>query len=1034
MKKAQNKMMVRGIAKSFTRFLSIFGIVAIGAGFLAGLLAAAPDMKKSTDKYFDENNFYDVDIKSTVGFTADDIKALNGFDGVDKVMPAYVTDSILTDDNSNTYNARIFGYLTYGGSTLNNTVLLQGRLPKAKNECLAEIPNEYTSSEIKIGSILKFSPDNSNYDTLSDTYAAEDFTVVGLVKSPMFVSVESEQSTVGTGKVNLAVYTLESAYSLPVYTDLYLTLENAAALNAFYGDYETLCDNFTAKLEPFADARCVMRYAEIYSEAEKLVSDAENELTSQKRTAQEKLDNAQGELDDARKEISDGKAALNDAQAQIDSGETALASAEAAIAQSEAQYAEQLALYNAGKAQLEENAAAVNALKQLAQSGAELSAEQLAIIAQYDETAAVLETSGQQLSAARGALDSAAAQIAAQRAQLESAKAEIEQNRAKLENAEQELNDGTADYNKARQEFDDEFSKAEAELNDAKSELADIKSPEWYIFDRTSNVGFNSYKTNVEKVNAIAKVFPVFFFAVAALVALTTMTRMVEEERAQTGAMKSLGYSDWQILRYYLIYSGGAALLGCVVGFAVGFRAFPKIINKAYGMLFNSIPIKTPVIPSIALIIGLVTVVGILLTTYSACRSELREKPAMLLVPKAPKAGKRILLERIPFIWNRFSFTQKVTARNLFRYKKRLFMTLIGISGCSALLVTGFGIRDSINDIVDKQYGEIITYNHAMMLENPDDIETNEVLNKFFADKTLVSDYMAVSNENVTVTFNGEKQSAVLQSSDNTEKFKTFVTLRQFKDKKDIPFNDESVIINEKLAELLHIEVGDSITLTLDGGEKATAAVSGICESYLNNNVFVSQSMYRTLFGEDSVQSMILSKINAADSAERDKLSQRILSSDSVIYQTFTDNIKDSFSKSVKSIDYIVMILIFCAGLLSVIVVYNLTNINICERKKELATIKVLGFFDRETQNYIFRETNLISIGGILLGLVLGIFLHKFVIYTVELESVMFGRRIYWQSFIFAAIIEALFTMLVNLILRKKIKAIDMVEAMKTND
>ncbi|MEG0662971.1 MAG: FtsX-like permease family protein, partial [Anaerovoracaceae bacterium] len=514
-----------------------------------------------------------------------------------------------------------------------------------------------------------------------------------------------------------------------------------------------------------------------------------------------------------------------------------------------------------------------------------------------------------------------------------------------------------------------------------------------------------------------AKIFPIFFFLVAALVALTTMTRMIEEERGQIGALKSFGYSNFGILKYYLIYSFSASAIGVVLGLGGGFIIFPSVISKAYDMMYNLPPITTKVIWPIALIVGGITIFCIMATAYLACRSELKEKPAALLLPKAPKLGKRILLERITPIWKRIKFTRKVTLRNLFRYKKRFLMTIMGVAGCFALLLTGFGLRDSIGDIVNKQYGEIDRYNYILELNQ----EPTETL-------AVPGEYLLLHEVPVSISAKEKSERTTLDVPKDQEKLSDFVFLRERKSHEALSLKDDGVILTEKMSENLQVKVGDQVTIKLADGRKTEMKVSGIAENYVSSYAYINENTYKQAFGDSTSYTRVLIK------SDEENLAEKLLKDNDAGYVLSIESIKDSFKDSVKSIDYIVVVLILSAGALAVIVLYNLTNVNICERKKELATIKVLGFFEKEVSAYIFREINILSGIGMVVGIPLGILLHRFVMKTAEVDAVMFGRHIYWQSYLYAAAITIFFTIVVNLIMRRSIRKIDMVESMKAND
>lgn len=670
-------------------------------------------------------------------------------------------------------------------------------------------------------------------------------------------------------------------------------------------------------------------------------------------------------------------------------------------------------------------------------AAAELQSQREQADKEFAEAERLIEEKEGELAQARAALEE-------KREQLENMKPLLSQEQyaamlAQLAGAEDKIAAGCESVARARTELSDKqrqaeegFARAEEELDGLKTAIEDFPVVQWSITDRSDTVSYSSYKSNSEKVAAIAKVFPVFFFMVAALVALTTMTRMVEEERIQIGTLKALGYSKGAILCYYVGYSVAAGLLGGITGVLVGFYTLPRVIAGAYGMMYTLPQTQCAFYWNYALLIIPLAVCITAGATLCASLAQLAERPSTLMLPRAPKPGKRILLERTP-LWKHLKFSLKVTARNIFRYKKRLFMTVFGIAGCCALLLTGFGLRDSIHEIVDKQFGEIYRYNLTLALSREEAADDDSVIKGVLSDREYISDYACVYSGSGKAGANGRQESINVMVPRNTDELKRMINLRNRISGDDIAFNADSVVLTEKLCETLGVREGDTVTLTDADGKEADFVVTGVCENYISGFAFVSTEKYESSFGRPEYR-VVLAATEEHTQQVRDELSRKLLESDSVLRLSFSDTVRESFSNTVKSLDSIVIVLIVSAGLLAVIVLYNLTNINICERKKELATLKVLGFTDRETGAYIFRETVILCVLGILLGLVLGIGLHAFVVRTAEVDSVMFGRSISWLSYLLSAVITVLFTAAVDLFMRKKVNSVDMVAAMKANE
>lgn len=899
-----------------TRFLSILFIVALGSGFMAGLAATSPDMYDTADKYMDENNWFDLDIKSTLGFTADDVAAVASDADVKEAIGTNVFDIVLACGDTE-YTCRVFATLCDAENPMNGVVLKEGRMPENDGECLAQITmGRYFDGDIKIGDVLTLSGDNKNYDILDGCIKKNSLTVVGFVESPMCISITAEPSTVGTGRIALDIYTAADFFKTDYFTDIFVTLKGAAELDAFGDEYEDLINGRLSSIEALGDERMKIRRDSI------------------KETARESMAFLQ-------------KAAM--LAAQIKSAGTMPDTA---------------------------------AIKQIYENAA----------------AAVLTASGEPA-------------LASLLPQTEKAVAEGISDAGGLEAL---------------------ASAIAADIKAADNMTGEVSEVSWILRTRYDNTGFSAYDSNVGKVSALSKIFPAFFFMVALLVALTTMTRLVEENRAQIGTLKALGFTNGQILREYMFYSLLSSVLGCALGFAVGFRLFPRAISSAYSMMFILPETQTPFRADIALWVAPVTVGSILLASFLACHAEYKASPAALMQPKAPAAGKRIFLEHLPFIWKKLSFTHKVTCRNLFRYKKRFFMTVIGVAGCSALLLTGFGLRDSVSDIVDKQFGEIYKYELTLMTGGEEAMQSDDALAALLSDKSLVSDKMDFFEENAKAGEAVKTESIKICVPSEPSRTENFIALRNRKSGEAIAFPENGTVLTEKLCEKLGISVGDTVTLENADGKKGTVTVAGITENYISSYAYMNAATYESAFGTSPEFSHVMCRL--AGNADANDATGRFMNCESVVFANSSVSLKNSFSDSIKSINGVILTLILAAGLLCMVTLYNLTNVNICERRKELATIRVLGFHKREVENYIFRETNILSFIGAAAGLLVGVWLHSFVVRTVEVDQVMFGRSIYPMSYIYALAISVAFTLLVNIVMRGKIRSIDMVEAMKAND
>lgn len=1021
---------------SLNRFLSIVGIVAIGVGFLGGLLATTPDMRQGVSEYYTRQNVYDIDIKSTLGLTEEDFSSIVKNENVQTAMPAYVVDKVMAADGGETYTTRIYGTdLSAFGTDdyLNNFELLSGRMPENANECVLVIPDNGYTTEFNIGTVFQVSDfekveeeetvveeddDDDDFDfddievevpetTETELLEQETFTVVGIAQSALYYSIEAEPSTVGSGSVRLVMYVPQTAFSSDVYTDVFIKLHHTdESIDYFSDDYAQQVDAVVDDFSRLEEERAALRLAEVKEEAYEKLADAQQELDDACAEVDEELAKAQQELDDALVDLQEAQDTWNEKNKEYVEGLNQYVAASAQVADA--------------RAQLEAMRPYIDALKQAQAGGTPLSPAELAQIAQFDASDAQLAATEQTLYDTGQALVSA-------KTQLDDAQQEILDGHA-------EVHEGQIDLAEATQKAEEKLADAQAKIDDAYADLEALDEAEWYLFTLEDNVAYNSYKSNTEKVAAIAKVFPVFFFLVAMLVSLTTMTRMVEEQRTQIGILKSLGYTNGNILAYYLIYGGVASFCGCLVGLWPGYIIFPKMIGGAYGMMYMLPETPTPFRFDSALIISAAIILAIVVTSYFACRNILKNKPATLLVPAAPPAGKRILLERLGFIWKRFSFTQKVTARNLFRYKKRFVMTVIGISGCTALLLAGFGIKDSISDIVTKQFNELTTYDFIVSYAEENVFETDPKAVSFLTNEEYVEGYLPLAMQSVTLSnVTGERDITLITPRD-MDAFNATIHLRERGSKKEVPFDDNAVVITEKAAEQLNLSVGDNVQVETEDGDIATIQITGITENYINAYLYVGNAVYADIYTDPPAYKTLYVRTNPNASYTDDEYATAFLESDDVVYVMSANSLQANFMNALSSIDTIVLVLIACAGALALIVLYNLTNINIGEREKELATLKVLGFYNKEVSSYIFKEVYLLSFIGSLVGLVLGVFLHMFVIRTVEVDMAMFGRQIYLPSYLYAIAITLVFTVVVSLIMQKRLRDIDMVESMKAGE
>ena len=661
----------------------------------------------------------------------------------------------------------------------------------------------------------------------------------------------------------------------------------------------------------------------------------------------------------------------------------------------------------------------------------------------YNEGASTLEISKKEIDAAKGELDAARQLLGDNEKKLNdgeaalakgeaSFKASLSEGRREIAAAKVELADGKITFDTEKADALVKIADAEEEIKEAKRLLLELPD-EWFVYTRDGNPGYAGMGDDAERIGAIATVFPLFFFLVAALVCLTTMTRMVEEERIQIGTLKALGYGTFTIAMKYLTYSLLASLIGSIIGFVVGFQLFPRLIITVYGSLYSTPYVLAPFHWGIAMLSTGIAVLTTVFASLFATLNELRETPAVLMQPKAPKPGKRILLERIRPLWRRLSFSYKVTFRNIFRYKKRLLMTVIGIAGCTALLVTGFGISDSVKAIMGKQFDEIFTYD-GMVILNMDKEEGERNLDEILGDEPEVESYQDAHMENVNAySKNSTREYEVnLMTPEDTEKFKAFFDLHERKSKEGLNLTEDGAIITEKLSELLSVGVGDTLTYRDTDNRTYEFRVAGIAENYLVHYIFMSPAYYDQVTLRKPEINTGLFTFGDVSKVDISAFKGKLMENEGVLGTMIVETLREEFSKSLESLDYVVLMLILSAGALAFVVLYNLTNINITERIREIATIKVLGFRDKEVSAYVYRENTFLTLIGTFFGLFLGFVLQKYVMGTMEVDNMMFGKVISPLSYGLSIALTLGFSILVNFFMFYKLRSVNMVESLKS--
>lgn len=1083
MKKALNKDILRDILKSKGRYFSIMLIVALGVAFFSGIKVSPKVMRNTVDDYYDEYNFMDVEVISTLGLTDDDVKAIKKLDTVEGVFPTYSMD-VITNVKDQDRVLKVHALPTDDLSNdnkdyINRVKLIKGRLPKNSGECVVLKP-KYDHLNLKIGKTLKIK--SGTEDKLSDDLKKDSYKIVGLVETPYYLSYEFGNSSIGSGSVDGIMLVPQNDFETEAYTEMYITAKGAKDKTSFYQEYKDTVKKTEDQIDKITDERIEHRYNEVVGEATDELNKAKKEYNDKKKETEDKINKAEKELKDGKQKIKDGKQELKTKKAEtkkqikdgfkkLDSAEAKLKSGrkqyEAAKKEFESQKQRANSQISSAESQLAPLKSNIDSLKsnisglESQLSNPNISEEEKATltrtISKYRENLSALEgqynTGYAKIQSIKNQIKSGERKLARTKAELDRNQRKIKTERYKLytmeEKAEKEfkkaeeelvknekkLVDSEKELEKAKNEAKDEFKKAEKDLKEAEDEIKKIEKPEWYVLNRDKQYSAAEYGGCADSIDALAGIFPVFFVLVAALVALTTMTRMVDEQRINIGTLKGLGYTPGMIAKKYIVYAMSASAIGSIIGLIVGYTVFPTIIYNAYAIMYTvpKVELRTDLFITVLSI-----ATSIFVTTFAAfaaCRRELVEDPAILMRPKAPKNGKRILLERIGFIWNKIGFIWKVTLRNIFRYKKRFLMTVLGISGCTALILIGFGVRDSIQMIVDVQFGELNKYSMTASYDSDEKTEDVEYLKSLISNEKGVKEIGMFHNQNAKVMINNKEKEVTVVIPENKNTFKDFIELRERKSHTPIKLDNKGIVISEKAARNLDAKVGDKVKILNENDVSAEAVISGITENYVNHYIYMTNDYYKELFNRNADSNRIYGVLDDSITIDQeDKMASKIIDSTCANGTVFTTGIKDGFSDTIKSLNYVVLLMIVSAGALAFVVLYNLSNVNISERIREIATIKVLGFYDKEVSAYIYRENVILTLIGAVVGLGLGVILHQFIMITVEVENMMFGRLINPLSYAAAFILTIVMGTIVNLVMNKKLKKVEMVESLKSVD
>ena len=1025
-KSALRKDLFMEIRKSLGRFLSIFLIVALGVSILVGIRGTKPDMILSGDAYVDENRLMDIKVVSTYGFTEEDISVIEKLPSIEKVEGSFSIDALCTVGE----DEKVLHVISHT-EDLNRVTVTEGRLPEKNGECLVD-QDFLETSEYKIGDeiLLKSGTDTEIQNSLKSA----SYKIVGSGNIPLYFASDRGSTTVGNGNVSGFLVVDQSEFLSDIYTEVYATVEGAKDEISFTSEYEELVEEALKEIQFIQNARCEIRRENLAGEAQLQIEAARKELAEKRQQAQEEISQNEEQLKDAEWEIKLGKA-------QVESGKAQVESAKAQLELQENQLQEIKTVYEKAKKELQEKKADLEAQLQKAEEKIDSLGE---------EEQEILQETIEGIRKSIADVEQKIVEIPREFEQklsegerkVSDAKVLLQEKQEELLNAEKNLSaserkilSGKTDLSEAKEQVEAQIQEGENQIVSEEEKISGLELPIWYVFDRSVIPDYEGYGDNATRVEALSIVFPSIFFLVASLISLTTMTRMVEEQRLQIGTLKALGYKKSTILKKYISYALLATVGGGAAGFLIGGKLFPYIITVTYKIIFyKHIPQMTLQYPWID---GLVALLLALLCTGGAtlfsCYQALSEQPSALIRPKTPGTGKRTLLERCTFLWKHLSFTWKSTLRNLFRYKKRFFMTLFGIGGCMGLVMVGFGLRDSITDIADLQYGDLQLYDSSVYFGDTARDTARQDVETYLDENLYVDQYMSVNLSSMTIRNEKQEEEVYLMVIGDTDQAEDFIVFRNRISKKQYKLSDDGLILTEKTADMLGVKKGDTIGLYEDGKKELRVTVTDICENYVGHYAYMTEELYEKLYGEKPVYNDVLIQMkDSASDRQMERIGEELLKMEGVLNVQYTASLNDKLHDMLYALDQVIIVLVVVAGMLSFVVLYNLNNINITERRRELATLKVLGFYDMEVAAYVYRENVLLTLLGTIVGCGFGKFLHYFTIKTVEIDTAMFGRQISFQSYLIGMALTIGFSVLVNVLMYFRLKRIDMVESLKS--
>ncbi len=997
------KNALKKIKNQLGRFISLVFIVALGSAFFAGVRETSSDMIKTLDEYYDETNLLDYRIVSTMGLTNDDLEALKSLENVTIVEENYSYETVIDGDAT-----KIYG-LT---ENINNVTLIDGTMPQNNNECLV------MEGSYNIGDTITI--EDSNY---TDYLSTNTFKVTGIVRSSMYIYKNFGISTVSDGRLDNVIYIPKDTFTLEYYTEIYLIAKESQDATSYEDDYQEQISSLLAELEELAPIQETKRYEQIKTEAMEKVYDAREELDKTKKENEKKLADALAELNSAQQEINNGyneiEAGFNELENKRISIEQEFATQEATLNNSLNTINTTLSSLGIPTTSINDSLNALNTqvtnIKNILNTLDPTSEE----YAYYKNILTNLNTLITSLNEINNGFNSLNEGKSTWNNTYNETLNTLNENKATLDESQITLNNSFNEYNENYALFQDEINKGLQEITNAEAEIATLEKPEWYLFDREDNSGYTTFLESATKIDSIAAVFPIFFIAVAFLMCLNTMTRMIEEERTEIGIFTSLGISKYKIILSYAFYVLLATSLGIIIGLSIGYTVIPRVLYNVYTNAFILPNLKTYANIPVCITIIEVCLLTMSLVTIYAVNRNFKYAPATLLRPVSPKNGRKVLLEKINLIWKHISFTWKVTFRNLFRYKKRIIMTLIGISGCTALLLTGFGIRDSISKILDIQFKEIQTYDSMLILNEELTSPSNEI-NSHLQNEGIENP-LYTHMETLTFRTDNKTIDCYALGFETTEIDEYF----HLTDTNNNPLtlSDNGAIVTEKIADLLDVSIGDTITLRDSNNEIYIVKIAGISKNYINNYIYMSKEYYDIAFRDITYNTIITNIDNKGDT---------LLNSNYFSNIQYTEDSISMLQDIIDSMNSIVFLIIGFSSFLAITVLYNLTTINISERLREIATLKVLGFNDKEISMYVYRETIILTIIGIFIGIFFGFALNYFVLTVAETDELIFIKDINYLSYIYALLIMIIFTIVVQIITSFILKKINMIDSLKS--